>query len=350
MSMMKLLIGIVGLAVVGTSCATPGPTPSESKAASSDDAGMRQFITPGPSGMALALEAESSRLATASATGDVVVLDLAQGEVIASERVLTAGTVLALTFSKHAGLIAGTDRGTLLWLDPRTLERIHELAVSDEAGRRTSVHLALSPNGETIAAVVSHRRDDLADELLLIDVTRRETSGRIELEPGVEPASVAWSPDGTRVYVGTWHRGPSSVIYVCDTVTRRVIRQWNTNNLVVIGLAAINADLVASVSVDATVKLWSASTGRQIAKARHTGRGNSLSVSPDGRWLAVSGWDGRLTLWTAVGLHSVADIDVPTGRSQIAFTPDGTSLIHAADNVTVIPVQDLIKDARLKQQ
>src|SRR4051794_39162171 len=84
--------------------------------------------------------------------------------------------------------------------------------------------------------------------------------------------------------------------------------------------------MIASGSVDGTVRLWDLPSGRGRVLLRAKGMGiGDLAFSPDGRTLATAELGGKVTLW-----------DVETGRQKpsperpancLAFTPGGDALL-----------------------
>jgi len=107
-------------------------------------------------------------------------------------------------------------------------------------------------------------------------------------------------------------------------------------------VSSIDADRACQIavtgSVDKTARLWSLPEGRLLATLRvPVGAGNGgkvagTAISPDGRFVAVGGWDAQ---FESTSLHSVSVFDAGTGAliaragrfagtiNHLAFSPDG---------------------------
>jgi WD40 repeat protein len=59
----------------------------------------------------------------------------------------------------------------------------------------------------------------------------------------------------------------------------------------------------------------------------HAGQVNAVRISPDGRWLATSGYDGRLILWDFRTGHMVARAHANAWSSFLEWSPSGDSLL-----------------------
>jgi WD40 repeat protein/uncharacterized caspase-like protein len=82
---------------------------------------------------------------------------------------------------------------------------------------------------------------------------------------------------------------------------------------------------IATGSSDRTIKIWEATTGRELRALNSSNTGiKALAFSPDGRTLASSGNDGKLRLWdTASGQERAAIHAHPKAVLALAFSPDG---------------------------
>jgi WD40 repeat protein len=93
--------------------------------------------------------------------------------------------------------------------------------------------------------------------------------------------------------------------------------------------------LASASSVDSTIRIWDAGTGRQIRSFGVAGV-ESLSYSPDGRHIASGSMDNAVRLWDA---ETGAEILTLAGRSSwardLAYSPDGRHIAMGSTDRTV---------------
>ncbi|EIW74189.1 WD40 repeat-like protein [Coniophora puteana RWD-64-598 SS2] len=89
-----------------------------------------------------------------------------------------------------------------------------------------------------------------------------------------------------------------------------------------------DSQCIATCSLDATVRIWDAKSGRQVggAMSDHTGHVNSIAYSPDGRSLASTGDDAIVRFWDVenAGTASVQVLAHHEGfLMAVRYSPDG---------------------------
>src|SRR5262249_37566066 len=99
-----------------------------------------------------------------------------------------------------------------------------------------------------------------------------------------------------------------------------------------------------------TIRIWNVETGKEVKKFQKNQPGamrvaalSDIVLSPDGKYLAVRGWDGSVRLWDAAeGKELKAAVEAPAGNggfggvlasgvtgrvpTDLVFSPDGKIL------------------------
>jgi hypothetical protein len=95
---------------------------------------------------------------------------------------------------------------------------------------------------------------------------------------------------------------------------------------------------VVSGSFDKTVRLWDATTGKELTKIKgHTDYVNSVAFSPDGTKVASGSFDKTVRLWDATTGKELTKIEGHTGYvKSVAFSPDGTTVCSGSFDQSLI--------------
>lgn len=281
-----------------------------------------------PATMALSPDGKLLAIEQSSGDGVVTVLDARSGEKRADLRGHQY-IVRSLAFSPDGkSLATGSVDGTVRLWDVQTFK---ETAVLKHPGCAVRA-VAFSPDGQTLAAAAGEKKGaGFQTNLKLWDIdSRRERWSFIGLKDST--TCLAFAPDGRTLYSG---------------------------------------------GRDGMVRLWDLKAGKETAAWEAVAGGvQTLDASPDGKWLATGGdnFAGKIQLWDVAGrslryglddrprgiprirfapggkllaatfIRSVIVYDVASGRvaatlphtnlvQDLAFTPDGKTIVTAGDGV-----------------
>jgi serine/threonine protein kinase len=185
--------------------------------------------------------------------------------------------------------------------------------------------LAFSPDGALLAVVSEGQTAQLWD------VAGRKLAADLQGEL-FRFQFVAFSPDGTRVLAGggDWKPGGVNQVVGWDVASKlQVLKLVGHGNAVTCLAYSPDGKVIASGSVDKTIRLWDAGTGKHLNTLHgHTGWVERVAFTADGKTLVSCGHDHTIRFWDVEGGGETGRIDAMPGEVRaMALTPDDTTLI-----------------------
>ncbi|MFI7702138.1 AAA family ATPase [Nonomuraea sp. NPDC049480] len=215
-----------------------------------------------------------------------------------------------------------------------------KLAVSRELSAESQV--ADNPVISALQAVTAWRIAPTSEARhRMLDLAANADRGvfRAHSEKVVE---LMFSPDGSMIVTAD----NDGVVRLWDTASRRQLGApivHPDQNCVVDFHAALSADgKVLATGCFMSVQFWDVPTRRPMGHPLDIGAQVwAMAFSPDGKTLAIGGYEAIVQLWDVAGRHQIGDtIGRPehlSGRrsvNAVAFTPDGERLITAGSDDT----------------
>lgn len=185
-------------------------------------------------------------------------------------------------------------------------------------------HFAFSSDGSTIAVA------DLGQTTELWDVSTIRFKCTLEdstdhFSEGTGFFTLAFSPNGDTVAIGS---NPYGTVQLWDTSTG-TLKHTFIGEITSRESFSFSPDgnTLATRGFTNTVSLWNTTTGRhkQILKGMGIDLGDSIAYSPDGKMLALLGWDG-LQLWDTETDEHKHTLEHSVEIENFSFSPDGNTI------------------------
>jgi WD40 repeat protein/class 3 adenylate cyclase len=304
-------------------------------------AALHIFHGPGVGFNDVAVSPDGRTIAASVATGSVFLFDTASGRPIGDPVIicdcLTSGAALALDFSPHGRTIAITQLGT----DQQTGFFLHLIDVETGKVRATAGGpgmdaVAFSPDGDTLATV------GFGGVIGLFDPETGQRTDQLDIgsdAPNIP--GIAFLPDGNRVVVAA-SDGTSEL---WDLGTRTRVHTYPG----VGGTVAVSPDggSAAVQAVDGALTLLDLRTGKSRRFPQNHEGVAGVAFGPDGSMLVSANFDGTVIEWDVDSMEPLQTLTGHSGRPlSLALTTDGTTAYTTAADATIIE-WDLAGDRRL---
>jgi WD40 repeat protein len=177
-------------------------------------------------------------------------------------------------------------------------------ALSSQCAWTTSGY---SPNGRYLAASTSCGQLDIWNT-----TTGRKVGHQVKFSYTINLLAPRFSPDGSQLAIA--NTGNSGQVSILDVATDKVVTVVSAHTGQVEDIAySPNGKLLATASIDHTVRIWDAHTGRPLRILYHPDPVDAVAFGPTGNRIATLDYAGTIRIWDAC-----TDCENPTALLALA--------------------------------
>jgi WD40 repeat protein len=295
----------------------------------------RSFGGPAPI-MGLSFSPDGQRLAASCADNTVRLWSPETGKPIRTLQ----GAGKAVAFSADGSTLAGAfERFDVEYTASQVLFFNSQTGEVQRTFKDVGGPVALSADGKLLAGIETQPmvflRSQGYSEVCVVDVAQGKLLHGLDRLVS-RYSSVAFHPNSELVAAGS----VDHTIKVWQARTGKLAFRLAGHQGTVNAIAfSPDGRLMASASEDHTVKVWDTSTCEGMLALQQKGLyADAVAISPDGRWVAASAFDG-VYLWASRETHKLPVPGPTGGRSGVSgllFTADGNSLVGAMGEQLVV--------------
>jgi WD40 repeat protein/photosystem II stability/assembly factor-like uncharacterized protein len=319
--------GSAGLASAYPLPATPQPIPTKTSAAPAGNPDFRTLAGMTDRVRSITFSSQQPWLAALTQDGQIWIWDYHSGRKVRSfPGVSSYRDETPIAFEPNStSLVNGTDEGKVILFDATNGNILHQF---QGPVNEYPASFSFSPDGKDLAAGFNQS----------IWIWELASGAHLEtITPKIDPqqiTSLAYAPDGHTLAIGT----AIGALLIWDVplhkITQTLVSARGIDSLAFLP----DGSLLATAALGAPVELWNTQTWEKwaaIPEETPGGSDASLSLSPDGKLLAVSPDGNSLQIIDVPRLEILFSISMQSYVTALAFSPAGKTLAVGADDKTI---------------